>query len=251
MLISNYQNTKHGKKVKFTSNIEFTASQVIKNELRRGVHVSLYDDFTVDAAKRALKIGTTGVYDCIAGGITGGNTNNNLVFHLMPSGFFDNLRKNLAELEQKFKETVSLSKQEHKTPQGLIFGGYIGDDSDCKQSKDLCVILKHFFDKFKIDCSVFWGSPYKQGTLCHQKNIYYDGKTDTWLVNLLKLDKNGKKDVLSKQQIIDAFSQISISPQDKVKFPDTDWISGRDADFNKDNLDLIKKDVLKKYRIED
>lgn len=260
MISLNCQNNNQKNKPNFSANIKFSNLNAIKKSLeKKGIQVSKECRFalnnegnmiikegryTVESSKRAERIGTLDIYDCNAGGITGGNTKNNLVFHLLPSLFMKNLSENLVALEQKFRETVSLLKKEKIKPQGLIFGG----DTDYADSKDLLVILKYFFDKFKIKPTVFWGTSGRKTNDYHVKNIFYKGKTDNCLLNLRHYMTD--TDLLEKNKVLNAFDYVRVSPKDKVKFSDTGWISGKDKNLRKGKLDLSIQDVLRKYGVD-
>lgn len=230
-------------KINFSANIKFCTVEALERDIKQGIRVSPTSNakFSVEEAQHGKEIGTLGMLMCNAGGITGGNTNNNLVFHLFPKDFFANLSENFVKVEQKFRETITAIKQEKKEPQALIFGGDVKYDD----SKDLLVVLKHFMEKFKINHTIFWGSGKKNKINFAEKNIFYDGKQDTWNVNLY----NGGLNYLEKEYVLDAFNYVKVSPKDKIKFASKDWISGQDESLNKGQLDLTIEDVLKKYGV--
>ncbi|OGH99965.1 MAG: hypothetical protein A2039_05815 [Candidatus Melainabacteria bacterium GWA2_34_9] len=233
MISSNYQNNKIG----FSANIEFCTLQAFENKLAKGIRVSTWQP------QKGKEIGTDGILMCNAGGITGGETNNNLVFHIFPPHFFDDLSRNFKQLEIKFKETISSLRQEQKGPQALIFGGDVKYDD----SKEVMVVLKHFFEKFKIDHTVFWGTGNKNNRFnSSEKNIFYDGNKDTWHVNLVKSGES----VLDAANAHNSFDYIKLSSKDKIKFSDTDWINGKDGRLDKGHLYLTIEDVFRKYGVD-
>lgn len=231
-------------KLNFSANIEFSNRRTIIRKLFRKdvVNVSEFSRFKlvpkydVKESRRGSKIGTAGMVMCNAGGITGENTSNNFVFHLYPRDFFvKSLESNLITLAQKFNKTLMMLKQEGKKPEGLVFGG----DNTYEKSKDLLVVLKHFFESHNIIPTIFWGTDGNKYSYNQKdKNIYYDG-INTWLVNVIR--KN------TRNKAVGSFEYIRISPDDRVKFSDTGWISGKDGNLNKGQLDLTIHDVLKKH----
>ena len=233
----NCQNTNFKNKINFSANIEFCDLQVIKDKLANGINVRPWKPI------KGKEIGTEGILMCNAGGITG-RSDNNLVFHVFPTNFFSyNFSENFKYLETMFNKTISSLKQEKKEPQALIFGGDIKIDD----SKDFLVILKSLFKKFKIEPSIFWGTgKVEEKTSYKQKNIFYDGNKDTWYVNL----NNSGKNEIHREDILNSFEYIYVSPEDKVKFPDTGWISGKERSLNKGHIDLTIEDVLKKYKVD-
>ncbi len=130
----------------FSANIQFCTLETLEKKLAKGVDV-----YTMEP-KYGKAIGTKGILMCNAGGITGGNTVNNLLFHMPGNFFLNNLARNLIGLEQRFKETLNAFKQKNRIPQGLIVGGEV----DNQHSQDFLVILKHLFDKYKISHTIFW-----------------------------------------------------------------------------------------------
>lgn len=235
-------------KISFSADIKFSTLKKIERNLEKGINVSKWDlvanpsiQYSVDEAIHGNKLGTAGILMCNGGGITGGNTDKNLVFHLFGDFFMRDLAVNFKKLDKKFEETVALLKKENKKPQVLIFGGQERDF----ESKDLMVILKYLIEKFKLNHTVFWGTKIINSSDHGEKNIFYKGKIDTWFVNLNNLGTN----FLKKKKVLDSFNYVRVSPNDRVKFSDTDWISGKDGSLNKGQLDLTIHDVLKKYRV--
>lgn len=237
---------KHRNNPNFSANIEFCNRRTIIRKLFRKdvVNVSEFSSFVkepkfdVKESRRGRKIGTAGMVMCNAGGITGLDTKNNLVFHLYPRDFIkNNLEANLISLSKKFKETLQKLKKEGKTPEGLIFGG----TDTYEHSRELLVILKHFFEVNNIKPTIFWGTDgNKFGYELRDKNIYYNG-VNTWLVNVIRK--------ITRNKAVNSFDFIRVSPNDRVKFSNTDWISGKNGSLNKGHIDLTIQDVLKKYNV--
>ena len=241
MISLNCQNPYPKNKINFSANIKFEELKTFNKKIIQETVVEVgHCICSVEQTQSGKNIGTSGILMCNAGGITGGNTDNNLMFHLYPDRFFGNLPQNLIKLKQKFQKTLSSLKQEQKEPQALIFGG----DIKSEDSKDLMVVLKHFFEKYKIDHTVFWGTGNKNKPLSYsEKNIFYDGNKDTWYVNLMKSGES----VLDKEKALDSFNFIEVSSKDKVKFSDTGWLSGKEKGLCKGNLDLTVEDVFRKH----
>ena len=223
-------------KPNFSANIKFTPFDVFKNK-----NVKIVTDTT--AIDSGLQIATHDVLMCNAGGITGGNTNQNLLFHLFGDDFLFKFchisPQKLIELEKKFAQTVAELKKLQLKPRGLIFGGMNKD----VESKEFLVVLKYFFNKHKIDPTIFWGTTEKTGRNYPSKEIFYDGLKDIWNVNIEECK-------IKKKHALDAFEYIYVSPQDNIKFPDTGWISGKERSLNKGHIDLTMEDVLKKYKVD-
>lgn len=224
----------------FSANIEFCTLETVEKKLVRGVNVQTMEP------EWGKKIGTSGILMCNAGGVTAGDTRNNLLFHLPGNFFLSDLTRNLIALEQRFIKTLNAFKQKNRTPNGLIVGG----ETENQHSQDLLVILKHLFDKYKIKHTIFWGTEnsHPVGGWVNpndwlEKNIFYDGRKDTWHVNLVKGESNN---MLTKREVLDSFNYIRVSPDDRIKFSDTDWISGEERSLNKEPFYIKAEDVLKR-----
>ncbi len=150
-------------KIGYSANIKFTTYENIKREIRNGIDIN-------DNSEFGKKIGTSGILMCNAGGITGGNTDNNLIFHIFGDFFLKNLTKDLKELQKNIRKTLNIFVKEKRKPQAFIFGG----ESCDKESKDSFVILKYLLEKFKIDHTVFWGTGESNLGDFFEKNIFYD-----------------------------------------------------------------------------
>lgn len=222
----------------FSQNIELHSVQTLEKAFEQGILVG-------GRPLHGKDIGSKSIYMCNAGGITGGNTHNNLVFHTFPDSFFGILfRKNLAALKQEFKKTVELLKKEKKEPEAFIFGG----DGGFETSKHLLVVLKHLMEQSGINPTIFWGSGISTGSCC-AKNIFYQGERKTWLANMQAWVGSGLPfaDLTQKMSVLKSFEYIRVSPKDNIKFSDVGWVSGADGSLNKGELDISYKEVLGKY----
>lgn len=229
--------TIHRNNPAFSANIEFCEVNKIEKCLKQGIEVSGGRDplFSIGEAQFGIRIGTMGMQNCNALGITGKKTANNLVMHLCSCSecFFNDLSGNLIKLGKKIREAKKVLLAEGEIPEGLIFGG----NYFWSHSKDLTVILKYCLEKYGIKPTIFTGA-------IDSKNAFYNGEENKWLVNGQGLRS------LKKQGVIADFSYVRISPEDRVKFSDTDWISGKDCSLNKGELGLTIEDVLNVYEVD-
>ena len=231
----------------FSANHHFLPSSIVKGKIKpENVFVK---------PKKGKELGADFIIMCNTSGITGGETNNNMGLHLLGKDIFKDLVKSFEELNTIFGEIVSALRGEGKIPSGLIYGGEkINNNND---SQDFMVILKYLFERNGVSPTVFWGTKKadhlenvtekSRGCYFH-KSMFYSGNTDDeWS---LSLSIPGIKEcITTKKEVCDAFDYIRIAWGDKIKFSDTDWVSGAGGSLNKGTVGLSIEDVLKKHNV--
>jgi hypothetical protein len=242
----------------FSANYKFVSAPTVKEQLAKGITVSPKvnwenshekisralpaPEYIVSEARRGLQIGTEDILMCNAGCITGGKTQNNLCFHLEPQIFMENLKDNLVELQEKFRETVSLLRAEKKKPEGLIYGG----DVNSPECKDHLVVLAGSMKKSGITPAVIWGTGDNGEISNHVKSMFYDGNTNTHYLNV---HTPVSDDFSSKSNALDSFQYRRILLHDYMKFSDTNWNPGG-KEWNKGALNTPYARILAKYGVE-
>lgn len=233
--------------VSFSAKHRFDNAQVVRDLLSKGINVSPpvslgnpAPKYIVSEARRGMKIGTESIDMCNAGLICGGATENNLVFHLEPLKFFKDLKQNLAELAETFKETAALLREEGKKPCGLIYGG----DIRFLDSKELMVVLDGSMKKEGITPTIMWGTG-KREFSDHSKSFFYDGTINTCTLNV---HNSYDDDFTSHDKVMETFNCFRLNVDDSIKFPGFSWQKGG-KDWNKGKMGLSYKSVLKKYGV--
>jgi len=196
---------------------------------KKGIEVTstLSDRFVPECGKSGENLWTYGLRNCNSLAITAENSKNNLLLHLCSCSkcFFKNLSENMQQTADKINQTKKLILQEGKTPEGIIFGG----DYSAYHSKELTAVLKFLVKAQNIEHSVISGAP-------GDKNIFCNGSKNEIQLNLGYFTK--------KDDFGNSFECIEFSPNDKIKFSDTEWMNAKEAKVETGELDLSIEDVL-------
>ena len=164
--------------VPFQSKIKFIDSQSFKNKVKNlnPKHHEVGWPWTADTMKKGKNLYTTGIMDCIAGGIVDGS--NVIMFHL---GIYNQAKAkakhqkgfNIENVKRRILEKINLNND---NLHGIILGGFQLKINDKYNVKNLNKIVKIFEDN-KIPYSIFGAR--RDVHYFGKYSLFYSSKEDT------------------------------------------------------------------------
>ena len=168
--------------VSFQSKIKFITLQKFKNKTKN-LNPKRHEvgwPWTADTMKKGKNLFTTGIMDCIAGGIVDGS--DIVLFHL---GIYNQAKAkakhqkgfNIENVKRRILEKINLN---NNNLHGIILGGF-QTEPDSKYNVNKLKKIKKIFEDNNIPYSIFGAR--KNVHYFGKYSLFYSNKEDTWYIS--------------------------------------------------------------------